>query len=561
MKKYKREDYSLEIFKGILFFLPMIFGLFYEFSAFLSGCILTLFLIYITYTKGKLKVGINLNIICVGVISFSYLLTVLFGIDKGMSFIGFLRIIPLMLFVVTLMQFSYEDKEKIINVIPKSAGVMVLVSGFSFFIKSLKDYFYMANRLGGFFQYPNTFALYLLIGIIILGYKSEYKKEDYINFTILFIGILLTGSRSIFIFTIVTLGILILRVKELRKKLLIGTYSIIIIGGGIAIITNNYQNVGIFLTISLNSSTLLGRLLYYKDGLKLLIQNPFGLGYMGYYYIQPQVQTGVYTTKFIHNDFIQIALDCGLVALIAILVLIASGIISKKISKRNKSIILVIALSSLLEFNFQFLIIFFVLLLCLDRGGLRIKEYSKKKNIKLINSLLSILAIVFIYFFFVFFAEYNDEDKVALEMYKWNTLSKVKVMMKETDMYEAEKMAANILSQNKYISEAYNIKALSSASKREYYDMVEYKKQAIKNNKYLIEEYDGYVELLRIAINHYSSIGQKENKDNFITYLKEIHNMLIELEDGTSNLAFKINDKPTFKLSKINQDYIKLMCR
>ena len=91
--------------------------------------------------------------------------------------------------------------------------------------------------------------------------------------------------------------------------------------------------------------------------------------------------------------------------------------------------------------------------------------------------------------------------------------------------------------------------------------MVEYKKQAIKNNKYLIQEYDGYVELLRIAINHYSSIGQKENKDNFITYLKEIPNMLIELEDGTSNLAFKINDKPTFKLSKINQDYIKLMCR
>lgn len=561
MRKHKRKDCSLEIFKGILFFLPMIFGLFYEFSAFLSGGILTLFLIYITYTKGQLKIGISFNMMCVGIICFLYLLTVFWGIDKGMSFIGFLRIIPLVVFVIILQQFSYEDKEEIINVIPRSAGAMVLVSGFSFFIKPIKDSFYMANRLGGFFQYPNTFALYLLIGIIILGYKSRYKKEDYINFAIVFIGILLTGSRSIFIFTIVTLGILILRGKELQKKFLIGTSSIIIIGAGIAIITNNYQNIGRFLTISLNSSTLLGRLLYYKDGLKLLIQNPFGLGYMGYYYIQPQVQTGVYTTKFIHNDFLQIALDCGLVALIAILVLIASGIISKKISKRNKSIILVITLSSLLEFNFQFLIIFFVLLLSLDRGELRIKEYSKKKNIKSIVSSLSILSAVFIYFFLAFFAEYNDEDKLALEMYKWNTLSKVKVMMKEDDIYEAEKMADNILSQNKYISEAYNIKALLSASKREYYDMVEYKKQAIKNDKYLIEEYDGYVELLRIAINYYSSIGQKENRDNFITYLKEIPNMLIELEDGTSNLAFKINDQPTFKLSKINQDYIKLMCR
>ena len=460
-----------------------------------------------------------------------------------------------------MQQFSYEDKEEIINVIPRSAGAMVLVSAFSFFIKPIKDYFYMANRLGGFFQYPNTFALYLLIGIIILIYKSKYKKEDYINLAILFIGILLTGSRSIFIFTIITLGILILQRKELRKKVLVGASSALIIGGIVSIMTNNYQNIGRFLTISLNSSTLLGRLLYYKDGLKLLIQNPFGLGYMGYYYIQPQIQTGVYTTKFVHNDFLQMALDCGLFALVIILVLIVSGIISKNISRRNKSIILVIALSSLLEFNFQFLIIFFVLLLCLDRGCLRIKVYSKKKNVKSIVSSLSILSMAFIYFFFAFFAEYNDEDKLALEMYKWNTFSKVKIMMKETDIYEAEKMADSILSQNKYLSEAYNIKALASASRREYYDMVAYKKQAIKNDKYLIDEYDGYVELLRIAINYYSSTGQKENKDNFIIYLKEISNMLLELEDETSNLALKINDKPIFKLGEISEDYIELMCR
>lgn len=561
MKKHKRKDCSLEIFKGIVFFLPTIFGLFYEFSAFLSGGILTLFLIYIIYTKGQLKIRISFNMMCVGIICFLYLLTVFWGIDKGMSFIGFFRIIPLVIFVIILQQFSYEDKEEIVNAIPRSAGAMVLVSGFSFFIKPIKDYFYMANRLGGFFQYPNTFALYLLIGIIILIYKSKYKKEDYINLAILFIGILLTGSRSIFIFTIITLGILILQRKELRKKVLLGASSALIIGGIVSIMTNNYQNIGRFLTISLNSSTLLGRLLYYKDGLKLLIQNPFGLGYMGYYYIQPQIQTGVYTTKFVHNDFLQMALDCGLFALVTILVLIISGIISKNISRRNKSIILVIALSSLLEFNFQFLIIFFVLLLCLDRGGLRIRVYSKKKNVKSIVSSLSILSMAFIYFFFAFFAEYNDEDKLALEMYKWNTFSKVKIMMKETDIYEAEKMADSILSQNKYLSEAYNIKALASASRREYYDMVAYKKQAIKNDKYLIDEYDGYVELLRIAINYYSSTGQKENKDNFIIYLKEIPNMLLELEDETSNLALKINDKPIFKLSEISEDYIELMCR
>ena len=43
---------------------------------------------------------------------------------------------------------------------------------------------------------------------------------------------------------------------------------------------------GRFLTTSLHSSTLLGRLLYAQDALPVILRHPFGLGYRSYTYMQ-----------------------------------------------------------------------------------------------------------------------------------------------------------------------------------------------------------------------------------------------------------------------------------
>ena len=71
------------------------------------------------------------------------------------------------------------------------------------------------------------------------------------------------------------------------------------------VITGSYQNMGRYLTIFTHNSTLWGRILYQIDGLKMLLKRPAGLGYMGYYFLQPSVQSAAYTTKFVHNDFLQ----------------------------------------------------------------------------------------------------------------------------------------------------------------------------------------------------------------------------------------------------------------
>ena len=63
--------------------------------------------------------------------------------------------------------------------------------------------------------------------------------------------------------------------------------------------------------LSLNESTFIGRIIYFKYGLRLIAKNPFGLGYLGFYYTEQFNQTAVYSVRYIHNELLQLLLDIG----------------------------------------------------------------------------------------------------------------------------------------------------------------------------------------------------------------------------------------------------------
>lgn len=52
-------------------------------------------------------------------------------------------------------------------------------------------------------------------------------------------------------------------------------------------------------------------MLYWQDAMNLIVRHPMGVGYMNYYFIQPQIQTGYYFTKTVHNDLLQCVMDNG----------------------------------------------------------------------------------------------------------------------------------------------------------------------------------------------------------------------------------------------------------
>ena len=121
----------------------------------------------------------------------------------------------------------------------------------------------------------------------------------------------MTGSRTVFVLGMLMLVVLAFRQKGERIFYLLILAGAVCAGGIYGVLTGNLENIGRFLTISLGESTLQGRFLYWIDGISILKEHIWGLGYRGYCEIQGMYQTGVYKVQFIHNEYLQILLDIG----------------------------------------------------------------------------------------------------------------------------------------------------------------------------------------------------------------------------------------------------------
>lgn len=264
-----------------MFILPFWYGLFYEYTAFIAGILFVILFYKITKKKKQIILRKSTNFYIYVILILSYLITSIWAIDHEMAIEGFLKFLPGVFYFILIMQFESEEKQKIMNTIPISGAVMCIVSYVLGQIPVLKAGFFSENgRLVGFFQYSNSFALFLLIGIVIIANKKEKKQKDLIILLILIAGILLTGSRATFIFTLLYGIYQIIKNRKHWKKVAIGS-CIIVAGVAIAIlilyVTQNMDILTRLFQISFSESTLIGRLLYYLDGLKIIAKNPFGL--------------------------------------------------------------------------------------------------------------------------------------------------------------------------------------------------------------------------------------------------------------------------------------------
>ena len=72
-----------------------------------------------------------------------------------------------------------------------------------------------------------------------------------------------------------------------------------------------------------------------------------------------------------------------------------------------------------------------------------------------------------------------------------------------------------------------------------------------------MEAYDSYISMLTICVNCYQN--DENLQSQYVQKIKEVPTTLDNLKKDTDYLAFKIHDKPTFKLSKQSQKIIKLV--
>ncbi|NBI63317.1 hypothetical protein D3Z38_09730 [Clostridiales bacterium] len=85
-------------------------------------------------------------------------ITLFYAVDRGEALQGVIKFLPLPLFAMAAWQQGVENRKQALEIVPAAAVGMTIVSIACAFTPA-KEFFFQANRLGGFFQYPNAYGL------------------------------------------------------------------------------------------------------------------------------------------------------------------------------------------------------------------------------------------------------------------------------------------------------------------------------------------------------------------------------------------------------------------
>lgn len=192
-------------------------GLYFYHMAYTIGAILIGILLgYFIKNKGiYIEKSLNHIVLLVGV--GLYFVTIFYAVDSGMAFMGALKVLVAYLFYLVLTQerhkcykILYMDTVAICGIIMAITGIM------AFYIPILSNYFIQNNRLGSVFQYPNTYGLLMIICTLYLISKDRLGHGYKIGLVLIWAGLFLTFSRSIYIMGI---GAMVFYLLYDRKKL------------------------------------------------------------------------------------------------------------------------------------------------------------------------------------------------------------------------------------------------------------------------------------------------------------------------------------------------------
>lgn len=511
-----------------------------------------IWLIAETLENKRFRVRKDLLTSSVVAVSLGYALTCLWGIDRGMAFVGFVKYLPVLLYLLCMQQ---EDRvSNAEDMLPWAGTAMVLISAVGMQFSGGQELFGVAGRLAGFFQYPNTFAAFLLVCQLLMMKKQGKKILDYVLLTGLIAGLLYTGSRTVFVLAIVSNAAMLLSMT--RKKVRI--ISLTVMGGicilGLLLALNPHSVLHRYLSISLTESTFVGRILYWTDALPLLLKYPFGMGCMGYYYIQQSVQTGVYTVAYVHNDFLQLLLDIGILPAGLFIGTVIAWFFKKTVSAADKIIVGTLCLHCLFDFDLQFGGMFFLLLWLLSR--------EKTERVLVLKPKLPLKAgfgaviLMCLYMGTALCAAHWGSWELADAIYPYNTQNKLNMLEQETELSEATALAEDILKQNTAFYAPYSFLAKDCYSKGDFSGVIENAHAALERNPFEQSEYKAYCQMLITGIDLYEQAGDFRSAELCEQELLWAAQQLSSNKDRLSPLGRLIDDQPGTTLPMEIQEYI-----
>jgi len=549
MKKQKALENNIYFLMIIILIFPFFKGISDFHIAFIMDAILLIGLIYKIIKNGFIRYTVDFKFIAIVAFSLSYLIVSIYAVDKTDALLGFFKFatIPVFLFLVMQYNLTRSEKNKLLNTVSYSGAIMVIL-GLVFFAFGYTKMFHN-NRFSGFFAYANSFAMWLLMGIIITACKDKLKWYDFVILNVLMIGIILTNSRAIIILSIAVYIAIILFNKTIRKDLIKNAGIMVVVGAITYFILTKF---GIFSRIVTGTSSEgLLRLLYYKDALRMIKENIFGYGYFAWWNMQPSFQTGVYYARYIHNSFLQVVFDVGIIPALLIVYIFVSGFFDKKSTLTEKILMFIVLGHSLIDFDIEFMAITMILFLTLN--------FDKQKTVshtKVIKISTGVFLAFYMYFGAVTFAQNIGKYDIANKIYPYwsNTLEAELGSIKDFD--EKVVRARKVMKLNKYYRQPYYVISEYYQRKNNYKKAHEYEKEVLAIRKYDKAMYLKYINFLLEAIQ--VSILQKDN-ESIKFYSKEI----VEVKDKINNvieesdeLAFEIEHKPDLELDEEILDMI-----
>ena len=265
-----------------------------------------------------------------------------------------LRILILPMSLIFFCNTNSDKTERAIFVSLMSIAVLGLLAFFSV-IYIPGAVIETANRLQSVIQYANTTALLMLIGILysVHNYISDKKIGKLICIVIFAVTLFLTGSRTSLMVALAVCTLYALIMSQRRGKIIVACSVVLAVC--VVIGFNIFTDIRIF-QISIFEATLVERYITFQDAISMMRGNwLLGIGTGNWQEWQFLYQTAPYNVRFIHNYYLQLLLDGGVLAPLLFFAATLPSII-KGISSKNLHAFILIAvmMQALLDFDLIF---------------------------------------------------------------------------------------------------------------------------------------------------------------------------------------------------------------
>lgn len=522
-------------------------GLYSELFAALAGLTLFVWL----WGRARLVLRENLPALTAALLVLGYGASCFWAADRGLAPLGLCRAFLLLMGALCLLQLDAPQRSRCLDDLPLIGAGMTALSYPLQFVPLVGDYFCVSGRLAGFFQYPNSFACLLLIALERLLLESDGRRAPWQRLgcaALLSFGLVQSGSRAVFVLALAFLLPLVayrLIRRSLRPCLpvLVG----MLIGLALCWPASLLSAAALrhLSDLSPETSTFLGRLLYAKDALPVILRHPFGLGYLGYSMSQGSFQHGVYAVRWVHNDLLQLFLDLGWLPALAALAAAITSLLSKRGGALRRLPLLTLLAHCLFDFDLAFGSLFLVLFLLLDWEGGRERSLRLRLPLRLTAA---VCAAATLYLGLAAALAEDLRPELGLKLYPRHTLALMNTLPDLPDSAAMAERADRILRLDDSVTLAWDAKALYAYQQGDFEAFILAKREALRCSPYAQEEYDDALEKLRIGEQLYLQAGDSASAEICRQEAQRVIEGLQTVLDTTDPLAWRLADKPALSV-------------